>query len=88
MTEPWRDTVQQMGMKKAGGGFNPYAAGAKQYGPSGGTQATMGPVSSEGMQGYQQRDQEQRARREAVLKRMQAAQAGNYMSQAYLGGQQ
>jgi len=86
VTEPWRDQLALMGKSKAGGGFNPYAAGAKQYGPNGGTQATVGPVSAEGQRGYQQRDQEQRARQQAVLQRMQAAQQGNYMSPAYQWG--
>jgi hypothetical protein len=84
--EPWRNQIAQMGMKKAGGGFNPYAAGEKQYGITGRNQATQGPVSAQGQQGYAQRDQEQNARKSAVLKRMQAAQNGNYMSSDYLWG--
>jgi hypothetical protein len=87
VTEPWRDQIAQMGLKKAGGGFNPYAAGPKQYGITGRPQATQGPLdSAQAQQGYQDRDQEQRARRQAVLSRMQAAQNGNYMSPNYLWG--
>jgi len=75
-----------MAMKKAGGGFNPYAAGPKSYGITGRPQATMGPVSGQGQAGYDDRDSAQRARRQAVLQRMQAAQQGNYMSPDYLRG--
>jgi hypothetical protein len=67
-------------------GFNPYAAGAKLYGPTGRLNATQGHVSLDGMKGYKQRDNEVQARKQAVLQRMQAAQAGNYLSPAYLKG--
>jgi hypothetical protein len=67
-------------------GFNPYAAGDKHYGLSGRTAATSGPVSAQGQQGYDERDTKQKARRQAVLQRMQAAQNGNYMSADYLRG--
>jgi hypothetical protein len=84
--DPFRQQAAMMGLKKAGGGFNPYAAGDKQYGITGRRQATQGPVSPEGQRGYNERDTAQKARRQAVLQRMQAAQNGNYMSSNYLWG--
>lgn len=81
--DPMRYQIAGM---QGGGGFNPYAAGRKQYGLSGRAAATSGPVSTEGQRGYDQRDTQQRARRQAVLQRMQAAQNGNYMSSDYLRG--
>ena len=84
--DPLRRRIAAMGIDRAGGGFNPYAAGPKQYGPSGGRQATSGPVGAEGQQGYDDRDMKARAKRQAVLQRMQAAQNGNYMSSNYLQG--
>lgn len=82
-----RRQIAQLGLQNpAGGGFNPYAAGAKRYGLSGSRTATQGPVSAEGMDGYGQRDRLQNARKSAVLGRMQAAQSGNYMSPDYLRG--
>lgn len=67
-------------------GFNPYAAGDKRYGLSGRANATAGPVSRQGQQGYDQRGREQAARRQAVLSRLQAAQNGSYMDADYLRG--
>jgi hypothetical protein len=54
----------------------PYSVGARVYG---GNRAfpTMGPVDPTG---YAERDLVSRARRNAILKRMQAQQAGNYAS--------
>ena len=74
-----------MGMRKPDG-FNPYAAGDKRYGLEGRANATSGPISTQGMQGYGQRDQQQNARKQAVLQRLQAAQNGNYMDANYLRG--
>lgn len=82
----FRDQWAQMGMAKAGGGFNPYAAGAKRYGITGRPNASSGPVSPEGQQGYDERTRTQQARRNAVLRRMQASQNGNTMSSDYLWG--
>lgn len=56
--------------------FNPYAAGAKRYGPSGRSAPNMGPVGN--MSGYRQRDQ--RARRNALLRKLKAQQRGAYAS--------
>lgn len=84
--DPWRQQFAYMGIDKAGGGFNPYAAGPKRYGITGRSAATTGPVSPEGQKGYDEREMQQRARRNAVLKRMQAASNGNYMSPENLYG--
>lgn len=85
MFDAIRDQIAQMGLSKPDG-FNSFAAGNKQYGIEGRSNATSGPIGPDGMQGYQQRDQEQAAKRQAVLNRMQAAQTGNYMSANYLRG--
>ena len=86
--DPMRSRIAAMGLDRAGGGFNQYAAGAKQYGLAGGRTATTGPVSAQGQTGYDERDQKARARRQAVLQRMQASQNGNYMSAPYMRGGQ
>ena len=62
--------------------YTPYAAGAKTYG-AGRMNPTSGPVDN---QGYRERDAIARARRTAILSRMQGQQAGNYMSSAVLRG--
>jgi hypothetical protein len=62
-------------------GFNPYSAGNKQYG--GGRNApNVGPTSAQGQAGYNKRDAEARRLRNAMLRRMQARQSGNYASAA------
>jgi len=81
----FRDQIALMGLSKPDA-YTPYAAGDKMYGLSGRPNATSGPVSPEGMQGYKQRTQVQNARKAAVLQRMQAAQKGQYMNPHYLGG--
>lgn len=58
--------------------FNPYAAGAKIYN-SVGSSPTMGPVDKTG---YAERDRRLAARRNAVLKRMQAMNKGAFASSA------
>jgi hypothetical protein len=63
-------------------GFNSYAAGNKQYG-LGRSNPTMGPVDKTG---YKERDRLQRARQNAIIKRLQDMQIGNYMSSGFLGG--
>lgn len=56
--------------------FLPYAAGDKIYG--GGRDApNLGPVDPSG---HRERDLKYQARRSAILRRLQAAQKGNYMS--------
>ena len=65
-----------VGPKKGGGGFNAYSAGAKHYG-GGRSFPTSGAVDK---LGYAKRDNEARARRNALLRRMQQEQAGNFRS--------
>lgn len=59
-----------------GSGYNPYAAGAKQY-PGGYPNA--GGVDPAG---YKERDAKASTRRNALLRRLQAQQSGNYGSAA------
>lgn len=65
-----------------GSGFNPYAAGAKRYGPAGVAGPTHGTPN---MAGYAERDQKVQARRNAILKRLQAGQAGQIIGQTPRG---
>ena len=57
-------------------GINPYAAGQKVYG-MGRSFPTMGPVDK---LGYRERDAKHRARRNAMLRRLQAQQQGKEFS--------
>jgi hypothetical protein len=69
----------------AGGGFNPFSAGRKMYG-SGRDFPTSGKVDK---LGYAERDAQTRARRGAILRRMQSGLQGKYASadyNRYLGG--
>ena len=62
--------------------FMKYAAGAKRYG--GGRDApNIGPSDPTG---YAERDLKQKARRQAMLNRLQKTQQGNYMSPDVLRG--
>jgi hypothetical protein len=63
-------------------GFNSFAAGNKQYG-YGRSNPTMGPVDKTG---YKERDRIQRARQNAIIKRLQDIQAGRFMTSNFLGG--
>lgn len=56
-----------------GGGFSPYAAGSKHYG-GGRTNPTSGPVDP---LGYVQRDAAIKARRNAILRKLQSQ--GQYL---------
>lgn len=56
--------------------YNPYAAGAKTYGMLRNA-PNIGPVDK---QGYRERDAMHRARRNAVLRRMQKQMSGEYMN--------
>lgn len=60
-------------------GFNPYAAGNKHYG-GGRNFPNMGPVSGQGMLGYNQRDNEARAKKNAILRRLKGQATGNPMN--------
>jgi hypothetical protein len=71
-----------LGVATAGGGMNAYAAGPKIYG-TGSLSPTVGPVDNSG---YQVRDLEYAARRNAMLQQMMKSQQGNYMSAPVLGG--
>lgn len=65
---------------RGGGGFNPFSAGDKVYG-SGMNSPTIGPVDPTG---YRERDLRTRARRNAILRRLQAGQSQQFMSSDYL----
>lgn len=52
-------------------GFNSYAAGAKRYG-AGRSMPNIGPTS--GQLGYAQRDNQAKARKNAILKRLKGTQ--------------
>lgn len=64
-------------------GFNPYAAGNKSYG-GGRPMPTVGAVDKTG---YAVRDRLTKTRRNALLRRMKATNAKNYMSSDYLRGE-
>jgi hypothetical protein len=63
--------------------YNAYAAGAKVYGIGGRGAPTVGPVDKTG---YKKRDAEVRLKRNAMLRRLKAGNAGKYMSSDWLGG--
>lgn len=69
---------------KPGSGFNSYAAGKKHYG-GGRSQPNIGPVSPTGLMGYMNRDQEVKARKDAIMRRLKAQQMGNPMNPNILG---
>lgn len=62
--------------------YQSYAAGNKVYG-AGRSNPTSGPVDK---LGYRERDAATRLKRNAMLRRMKAGQAGNLNSPDYLGG--
>lgn len=64
--------------------FNPYAAGNKHYGGGRGF-PNMGPVSGQGMLGYNQRDNAASAKKNAILRRMRGQASGNPMNKNVLG---
>jgi hypothetical protein len=67
------------GVDIGGGGFNPFAAGAKSYG-GGRPMPTIGSVDPSG---YAQRDLMANARRNAILQRLKAGMSGDYASAAW-----
>lgn len=83
MSNPFRSQIAQYGMSKPDA-YNPYVAGAKMYG-AGRSMPTLGPVDNTG---YQERDMQARAKRQALLNQMQQQQQGNYMAANQLGGPQ
>jgi len=84
----FRDYVAQYGQqfmpqqmaRPAASGFNPYAAGNKHYG-GGRSFPTSGSVNK---LGYAERDNKAAARRNAMLQRLQAEQAGAHMDPSVL----
>jgi hypothetical protein len=81
-----RALFAQYGDKKLDG-YNPLAAGAKQYGAAGaGNAPNRGPVSAQGQRGYDERTMKANAQRNALLRRMQAEQKGAYADPDVLRG--
>lgn len=68
-----------------GSQFNPYAAGNKRYG-GGRSMPNIGPVSGQGQMGYAQRDNQAKARKEAILRRLQGQMSGNPMNMSVMMG--
>lgn len=66
-----------------GKGFNSYAAGKKHYG-AGRSMPNIGPVRH--MLGYRERDNKAKARKSAILRRMESQRSGNFMSPSILSG--
>lgn len=85
---PFRQQIANYGLAKKPDAYTPYAAGAKTYGYGARTNATSGPVSADGLQGYVERDNKKAGliARQAMLNKLKAGQAGNYASAAWLGG--
>lgn len=73
------------GFGNFGSQFNPYAAGNKRYG-GGRSMPNIGPVSGQGQMGYAQRDNQAKARKEAILRRLQGQMSGNPMNMNVLMG--
>ena len=69
-------------LQGAGQNFQPYAAGNKRYGAAGRSAPNIGPVGD--TQGYKERDLKKNAMRNAMLRRMQAMQGGNFFSSDFL----
>ena len=67
------------------GGFQPYAAGNKRYGPEGRSAPNVGPVKNRG--GYAARDQKAKMRREVMLKKLKNTQGGKEMRKENLRNQ-
>lgn len=64
------------GIDSDGGGFNPFAAGNKHYGGG----RPMPNLGANDPRGYRERDLKLQARRNALLRKMQAEHQGNYLS--------
>ena len=88
-SNPYRLQFASMGGAKPDA-YTPYAVGAKTYGYGARTNATSGPVSPDGMQGYIARDTQKAGviARQAMLNTMKAQQTGDFASPAWLGGVQ
>jgi hypothetical protein len=66
------------------GGFQSYAAGTKKYG-AGRSMPNIGNVSGTGLQGYAERDQKAKSRKQAIMRRLKAQSQGNPNSSSILG---
>lgn len=66
-------------------GFNSYSAGKKSYG-AGRSMPNIGAVSGSGMLGYAKRDNENKARKDAIMRRLKGQQTGNPMNRAITNG--
>lgn len=88
MIDPRQTYVQNYGLTPYGlqkpDAYTPYAAGYKMYG-GGRSNPTSGPVDKAG---YMERDLMNKTRRQAVLNRMKAQQAGQYNTPDSLNGAQ
>lgn len=65
--------------------FNSYAAGNKHYG-GGRNMPNIGPVSGSGQLGYAERDNQAKARKDAILRRLKGQMGGNPMNFNVLSG--
>lgn len=72
--------MRYTGMATGGGGYNRYGVGAKAYG-GGRPFPTNGRVDPTG---YRERDMKEKARRDAMLKKMRAGFQKNYGSAGWL----
>ena len=66
-------------------GQSQYGVGKKRYGLAGTGVPNSGPTRVQ--EAYDERDNLAKQRRNALLRRMQAGQRGNYMSSAWLKGE-
>lgn len=62
-----------------------YAAGGKRYG-AGRSMPNIGNTSAQGMLGYAQRDNQAKARKDAIMRRLRAQSTGNPMDSSILMG--
>lgn len=65
-------------------GFQKYGVGNKSYG-GGRPMPNIGPVGGQGLMGYANRDQQAKARKDAIMRRLKAQQSGNVMNSNILG---
>jgi len=81
-----RQMFQYMGAGDKPDAYNAIIAGRKSYGGPTGQAPNGATRSPQAQAGYNARDMQTRAKRNAMLRYMQAGQAGNYASSDYLGG--
>jgi len=90
MPNPFRDSLARYGQanqptapaQTGQSGYNPYSAGDKRYGPS----ASQGPNTGMNLDksGYEDRDRRAAIRKQLMLRRLKAGQAGRYLSSDYM----